>query len=112
MLTPSFPTLSRPLCLPVYLARFPAARFWLKDESLEDGANLPDPDVIAQEIVEDLQAALAQFAEIASDSENAVHTAHSQLCSPKAHRAQDQPGSATPATDRRKDSRAAATNHK
>ena len=36
--------------------------FWLKDESLEDSANLPDPDVIAAEIVEDLQAALAQFA--------------------------------------------------
>jgi type I restriction enzyme M protein len=43
--------------------------FWLKDESLEDSANLPDPDVIAQEIVEDLQAALAQFAEIANDLE-------------------------------------------
>jgi len=41
--------------------------FWLKDESLEDSANLPPPDVIAQEIVEDLQAALAQFAEIATD---------------------------------------------
>jgi type I restriction enzyme M protein len=41
--------------------------FWLKDESLEDSANLPDPDIIAQEIVEDLQAAIAQFAEIASD---------------------------------------------
>src|SRR6184192_289910 len=41
--------------------------FWLKDESLEDSANLPDPDIIAQEIVEDLQAALAQFAEIAND---------------------------------------------
>jgi type I restriction enzyme M protein len=41
--------------------------FWLKDESLEDSANLQDPDVIAAEIVEDLQAALAQFAEIASD---------------------------------------------
>jgi type I restriction enzyme M protein len=41
--------------------------FWLKDESLEDSANLPAPDVIAREIVEDLQAALAQFAEIASD---------------------------------------------
>jgi len=41
--------------------------FWLKDESLEDSANLPDPDIIAAEIVEDLQAALAQFAEIASD---------------------------------------------
>jgi type I restriction enzyme M protein len=41
--------------------------FWLKDESLEDSANLPAPDVLAAEIVEDLEAALAQFAEIASD---------------------------------------------
>ena len=41
--------------------------FWLKDESLEDSANLPDRDIIAAEIVEDLQAALAQFAEIAAD---------------------------------------------
>jgi type I restriction enzyme M protein len=41
--------------------------FWLKDESLEDSANLPDPDIIAAEIVEDLQAALTQFAVIASD---------------------------------------------
>ncbi len=41
--------------------------FWLKDESLEDSANLPDPDVIAAEIVEDLEAALQQFALIAAD---------------------------------------------
>ena len=41
--------------------------FWLKDESLEDSANLPDPDIIAQEIVEDLEAALQQFAAIAND---------------------------------------------
>lgn len=41
--------------------------FWLKDESLEDSANLPDPDVIAAEITEDLQAALDQFASIAAD---------------------------------------------
>src|SRR5437667_236955 len=41
--------------------------FWLKDESLEDSANLPDPDVIAQEIVEDLEAALSQFSTIAND---------------------------------------------
>ena len=31
--------------------------FWLKDESLEDSANLPDPDVIAAEIAEDLSGA-------------------------------------------------------
>jgi type I restriction enzyme M protein len=40
--------------------------FWLRDESLEDTDNLPAPEVIAAEIVEDLEAALAQFAEIAS----------------------------------------------
>jgi type I restriction enzyme M protein len=41
--------------------------FWLRDESFEDSENLPPPDLIAAEIVEDLQAALDQFAEIASD---------------------------------------------
>jgi type I restriction enzyme M protein len=41
--------------------------FWRKDENLEDSTNLPDPDVIAAEIAEDLQAALDQFAQIASD---------------------------------------------
>jgi type I restriction enzyme M protein len=41
--------------------------FWVKDESLEDAAGLGDPDAIALEIVEDLQAALAEFAEIAAD---------------------------------------------
>ena len=41
--------------------------FWLRDESLEESDNLPDPDVLAQEIVEDLEAALEQFREIAAD---------------------------------------------
>jgi type I restriction enzyme M protein len=41
--------------------------FWLKDDSLEDSANLPDPDIIAAEIAEDLQAALDQFAQIARE---------------------------------------------
>jgi type I restriction enzyme M protein len=41
--------------------------FWLKDESLADSDNLPAPEVIAQEIVEDLQAALEQFKLIAGD---------------------------------------------
>ncbi len=41
--------------------------FWLKDDSLEDAANLPPPDVIPAEIVEDLQAALDEFALIAED---------------------------------------------
>ena len=43
---------------------------WLRDESLEDTANLPDPDVLAQEIVDDLQAALEQFSSIAAAMED------------------------------------------
>ena len=38
--------------------------FWLKDDSLEDSANLPPPDVIAADIVENLEAALDQFSSI------------------------------------------------
>jgi len=41
--------------------------FWLRDESLEDSANLPNPDVLATEIVEDLRSALEQFGSIAED---------------------------------------------
>jgi len=41
--------------------------FWLRDESLEDSANLPNPDVLALEIVEDLKAALSQFESIEED---------------------------------------------
>lgn len=44
--------------------------FWLKDDSLEDSANLPNPDIIAQEIVDDLEAALEQFRLIANDLGN------------------------------------------
>jgi type I restriction enzyme M protein len=38
---------------------------WLRDDSLEDTDNLPAPEVIAQEIVEDLQAALVEFSTVA-----------------------------------------------
>ena len=41
--------------------------FWLKDDSLADSDKLPPPAVIAQEIVEDLRAALEQFKLIAGD---------------------------------------------
>ena len=44
--------------------------FWLKDDALEESANLPAPDVIAQEITDDLEAALEQFATIAEDLKN------------------------------------------
>ncbi len=40
---------------------------WLKDESQEEASSLPDPDVIAAEIAEDLRAALEQFELIAAD---------------------------------------------
>jgi type I restriction enzyme M protein len=43
--------------------------FWLRDESLEDSANLPDPSVLAAEIVEELQAALDAFNDMAEDLE-------------------------------------------
>lgn len=41
--------------------------FWLRDESLEDSANLPDPDILAREIVEELRAALEQFEGITAE---------------------------------------------
>jgi type I restriction enzyme M protein len=39
---------------------------WLRDESLEDMDNLPVPEIIAREIVEDLTAALAEFEAVAA----------------------------------------------
>jgi type I restriction enzyme M protein len=41
--------------------------FWLRDDSLGDSSDLPDPAILAAEIIEDLQAALDQFAQIAAD---------------------------------------------
>ena len=41
--------------------------FWLRDESLEASENLPEPDVLAGEIAENLRVALAQFEEVAAD---------------------------------------------
>lgn len=41
--------------------------FWLKDESLEDSADLPSPEGLAQEIADDLQTALEQFTAIAGE---------------------------------------------
>ena len=41
--------------------------FWLKDESLEDSASLPEPDIIIVDIIEDLRTALEQLEEIAGD---------------------------------------------
>ncbi|MFC1577604.1 N-6 DNA methylase [Thermodesulfobacteriota bacterium] len=41
--------------------------FWLRDESLEDSENLPAPDILAQEIVENLGVALEQFESIVEE---------------------------------------------
>jgi len=38
---------------------------WLRDPSLEDVDDLPPPDVLAQEIVDDLEAAIAEFSAVA-----------------------------------------------
>jgi len=43
--------------------------FWLRDESLEDTENLPPPDVLARDIVENLESALEQFNSIHQDLE-------------------------------------------
>lgn len=43
--------------------------FWLKDASLEDSDNLPEPDMLAREIAENLEAALAQFTAIYTELE-------------------------------------------
>ena len=40
--------------------------FWLKDKSLADLDNLPEPDDIAQEIIENLEAGLSSFREVVS----------------------------------------------
>ena len=43
--------------------------FWIKDDSLTDLDNLPDPDILAAEIVENIEAGLESFREIVSELE-------------------------------------------
>lgn len=45
--------------------------FWLKDKSLSDLDSLPEPEALAEEITENLEAALVSFREIAAGLENA-----------------------------------------
>ncbi len=40
--------------------------FWLMDASLADLDNLPEPDVLAEEITENLEAGLASYREVAA----------------------------------------------
>jgi len=44
--------------------------FWLKDESLEESENLPAPEVLGRDIVENLEVALEQFTSITEELEN------------------------------------------
>lgn len=41
--------------------------FWLKDDSLDNLAGLPPPDVLQQEIIDHLEAALAAFRDVAAN---------------------------------------------
>lgn len=43
--------------------------FWIKDDSLTDLDNLPDPDILANEIVENIEAGLESFREIVGSLE-------------------------------------------
>lgn len=45
---------------------------WLRDASLEDADSLPPPEVLAREIVDDLEAALAEFTAVAEALERAA----------------------------------------
>ena len=40
---------------------------WLRDSALEDGENLPEPELLAAEIVDDLEAALEAFRGVAEE---------------------------------------------
>ena len=44
--------------------------FWLKDDSLGDLDNLPDPDILANEIIESIEAGLCSFKEVANGLDN------------------------------------------
>ncbi len=43
--------------------------FWLKDKSLEDSENLPEPEILSAEIAENLESAFELFNSIAEDLE-------------------------------------------
>ena len=47
---------------------------WLRDSALEDSENLPEPEVLAAEIVEDLEAALEAFRGVAEELDVGGHT--------------------------------------
>lgn len=46
--------------------------FWLKDKSLTDLDNLPEPDILAAEIIENLEAGLNSFRQVLSSLNKAA----------------------------------------
>jgi type I restriction enzyme M protein len=40
--------------------------FWLKDDSLADLDNLPEPEILAEEIIDNIEAGLANFRTVAA----------------------------------------------
>src|SRR5690606_9475186 len=55
--------------------------FWLRDESLEDSASLPEPHLLAQEIADDLRSALSQIEDVLVDLEQRVAAGTDAACS-------------------------------
>jgi type I restriction enzyme M protein len=43
--------------------------FWLKDDSLTDLDNLPDPDVLVEDIIENLESSLESLKELSNNLE-------------------------------------------
>ncbi|MDG6971019.1 MAG: hypothetical protein JRN54_07945 [Nitrososphaerota archaeon] len=48
--------------------------FWLKDEAMVDLENLSAPEILAQEITENLEAALEQFRSVSDEIGDANQT--------------------------------------
>ena len=59
------------------------SRTWLRDESLESLDDLPAPETIAREIVEELSAALAQFEAVAAALEAGAGATSDSRVSPR-----------------------------
>ena len=55
--------------LPIARDKTSLDTFWLRDKSLSDLDDLPDPEELASDIVANLQGALASFKEITSELE-------------------------------------------
>ena len=46
--------------------------FWLKDKSLTDLDNLPEPDELAEQIIENLESGISSFREVLAGLEKSI----------------------------------------